>query len=220
MPGPRPVEIVLQIFLSRPEQLHGTSTDRLVPGNPDGLHHEIWLRFATEATSEQRRVDADTGRLSAGGLCGSESRDRLSLRRHPDFTAVSIDARRAARRFHGCMREERQLVVCRNQRGCVREQRVGRSVQFRGADARDRVDCARECLVDLVGGLPHGVRFVPLELECLRGGQCVALARSHDRNRVGRQRQHGSNAVALENHRLISDRAKSSPKDGHWRMAA
>ncbi len=98
---------MLDIFLARPYDLHGTVD---VLGDLDRAGDAVHLEPPAEATADQVIVDDDLFERKAGSLgrCRLGPRDRLGA--DPNFDPVAADVSRAVHRLHRCVREERNMV--------------------------------------------------------------------------------------------------------------
>ena len=103
----RPVHVVLDVFLTRPHDLHGT-IDML--GDLDGADRAVGLQPPAEAAADQMIVDDDLLRRQACGLRGHRLDTRHRLAADPDFALILAKVHRAVHRLHRGVGQERNLV--------------------------------------------------------------------------------------------------------------
>ena len=104
----RPIEIVLDIFLSCPHHL-----DRPIDllGDADGFDDHVGLKPATEAAADDLVVDDYFVERNAGRGCRGRLHARLDLGTEPDFASTRRQMHGAIHRFHGGMRQEGHFVM-------------------------------------------------------------------------------------------------------------
>ena len=98
---------MLDVFLARPHDLHGTLD---VLGDLDGADDAVDLEPAAEPAADQVIVDHDLVQRQARGLRRRRLGARHDLAADPDFAAVLAHMNGAVHRLHGRVREEGNLV--------------------------------------------------------------------------------------------------------------
>ena len=102
-----PVQIVLDILLARPDDLHG-AIDLL--GDLYGPDHAIDIEPAAEAAADQMIVDLDLLLGEAGDLGRGGLSPRQNLRANPNLACAGPHMHGAVHRLHGGVGEERHLI--------------------------------------------------------------------------------------------------------------
>ncbi len=180
----RPVHVVLDVFLARPHDLHGT-IDLL--RDLHGANDAIDLQPPAKAAADQMVVDHHLVQRQAGSLRCHRLSSRDDLIADPDFAAVLADMHRAVHRLHRRVREERNLVGRLELRDGARHRLVD------VADVlRDR-PCIERRLFKLVPrslvGVEPGVRtVVPFDHQ---RRQTLSSQPPYDRPRPRRRRRAG-----------------------------
>ena len=140
----RPVHVVLDVFLARPDHLHRPAH---VLRDLHGAHGAVELEAAAESAAEQVIVDAHLLALQAGELHDGRLRDARNLRADPDVAAFLRQVHGAVHRLHRRVREERLLVDRVDP--CARRRQSPRRRRRRGARPRPafprRGQAARRC---------------------------------------------------------------------------
>jgi hypothetical protein len=103
----RPVHVVLDVFLARPDDLDG-AVDMLCDLN--GANDAIDLEPPAKPAADQMIVDHDLVQRQAGGLGSRRLGSRDGLGADPDLAAVLAEMNRAVHRLHCRVRQERDLV--------------------------------------------------------------------------------------------------------------
>ena len=103
----RPVHVVLDVFLARPDHLDRPAH---LLRDLDRAHGAVVLEAPAEPAAQQMVVDAHLLALQAGELHDGRLRDPRNLRADPDVAAILAQVHGAVHRFHRGVREERLLV--------------------------------------------------------------------------------------------------------------
>ena len=112
----RPVHVVLQVLLARPEHLHRHPGQA---GRQGGRgDHVVEFGAPPETAAQQGRVELDAFGLEAGDARRLAARQRRRLRRRPEREgAVGAQVRGRVHGFHADMREEGHGVLALEARG-------------------------------------------------------------------------------------------------------
>ena len=155
-----PVQIVLDILLARPDDLH-RAIDLL--GDLHGPDHAIDIEPAAKAASDQMVVNLDLLLGEAGDFGGGGLRPRQNLRSNPNLASVGADMHGAVHRLHGGVGEKRHLIDGLDFLGGPAKRLFHIAVL-----ARDRAGLLRGGIefANDIGGAELGVRSrVPFDIE-------------------------------------------------------
>ncbi len=120
MQAGRAVEVVGDVVLARPDELHRRAGQGL--GDGDGLADEVDVEPAAEAAADELRMHAHAGGRNASHLRGDLLRPRRELGARPDVDAARRDERDTVRRLERHVREHLRRVA-RLDRLAARERR-------------------------------------------------------------------------------------------------
>src|SRR4030095_1092073 len=103
----RPIHVVLDIFLARPDHLDGTTN---VPSDLNGAHGAVEFESPPKATPQQMIMEANPLAREARELHDRRLRETRYLRAYPDVARIRRHLHGAVHRLHRGMRQEGLFV--------------------------------------------------------------------------------------------------------------